>query len=58
MLKSNPESFPKSNKQKGLHKCVITKQTTLYYTFNSKEIFIVTLFDTRQNPNKIKKDLI
>lgn len=58
MLKSNPESFPKSKKQKGLHKFVITKQTTLYYTFNSKEIFIITLFDTRQNPNKIKKDLI
>lgn len=57
LLKSNPESFPKSNKQPKLYKCVLTKHTTLYYTFNNKEIFIITLFDTRQDPKKIKKDL-
>jgi plasmid stabilization system protein ParE len=28
-IKLHPESFPKSNKKKGLYKCVITKQTTL-----------------------------
>jgi plasmid stabilization system protein ParE len=52
-----PESFPESLQQKGLHKCVVTKQTTLYYRFNSKQIQIVTIFDTRQNPEKLKKDI-
>ena len=57
LIKSTPEIFPESVDQKGLHKCVITKQTTLYYRFNSKTIFIVTLFDSRQHPNKLKKNL-
>ena len=50
-----PESFPKSEFRKNHHKCVITKQTTIIYRFNSKKIDIALVFDTRQNPNKIKK---
>ena len=57
IIQKNPESFPNSKKNIGLHKCVISKQSTLYYRFNSKKIFIVTIFDTRQNPNKLSKDL-
>lgn len=56
-IKLHPESFPESNKKKGLHKFVTTKQTTLFYRFNPKKIIIVTIFDTRQNPDKLKKDL-
>jgi hypothetical protein len=38
---------------------VVTKQTTFYYRVlkNKKELEIITIFDTRQNPNKLKKDL-
>jgi plasmid stabilization system protein ParE len=57
IIESNPESFPESKIKKGLHKFVITKQTTLIYRFNSTKIIIVTIFDTRQNPNKLQKDL-
>jgi len=57
IIKLEPETFPESQKDRGLRKCVITKQTTLYYRFDSKHIKIVTIFDTRQNPNKLKKDL-
>ena len=57
ILKSQPEAFPESNLRKGLRKCVITKQTTLYYRYNSRKIFLVTLFDTRQNPKKVNKDI-
>tara|TARA_R110000868_G_scaffold150482_8_gene373731 strand:+ start:2898 stop:3203 length:306 start_codon:yes stop_codon:yes gene_type:complete len=57
LIKLQPESFPQSEKNPGLHKCVITKQTSLYYRFNSKTIFVVTLFDTRQDPKKLRKDL-
>ena len=48
----------KSNKFQGLYKCVVTKQTTFYYrvSVELKEIEIITIFDTRQNPNKLKKD--
>ncbi|MDO6804257.1 type II toxin-antitoxin system RelE/ParE family toxin [Wenyingzhuangia sp. 1_MG-2023] len=57
LIKINPESFPQSENKVGLHKCVITKQTTLFYRHTSKIITIVTIFDTRQNPNKLKKEI-
>jgi len=57
ILQDNPEIFPLSKNKKSLHKCVITKHTTLYYTFTSNDVFVVTLFDTRQDPKKLKKDL-
>jgi len=57
IIKNSPESFPESENKSGLHKCVITKQTTLYYRYDDNKIIIVTLFDTRQNPNKLEKQL-
>jgi len=57
LIKQYPESFPSSKKRTGLHKCVITKQVTLFYRFNPKNIIVTTIFDTRQNPDKLNKDL-
>ena len=57
IIKTQPESFPSSEKDKGLRKCVITKQTTLFYRFDEKSIKIVTIFDTRQNPKKLIQDV-
>lgn len=51
VIRQQPEAFPESDIEKGLRRCVVTKQTTLYYRFNSKRIFLVTIFDTRQKPN-------
>ncbi|WP_034893358.1 type II toxin-antitoxin system RelE/ParE family toxin [Gillisia sp. Hel_I_29] len=58
-ISSQPESCPKSTDLKGLFKCVVTKQTTFYYRISNskKEIEIITVFDTRQNPKKLKKDI-
>ena len=55
IIKISPESFPKSGYNSNYHKCVLSKQTTIYYKFNSKQIRILSIFDTRQNPLKIKK---
>ena len=54
-----PDSCPKSSEFKNLYKCVVTKQTTFFYRINSekKEIEIITIFDTRQHPDKLKEDL-
>ncbi|WP_290696654.1 type II toxin-antitoxin system RelE/ParE family toxin [Lacinutrix sp.] len=57
LIKNNPEGFPESENKVGLHKCVITKQTTLFYRYTFEKITIVTVFDTRQNPNKLKKEI-
>lgn len=57
IIKNYPEIFPKSDTKPGLHRAVITKQTTIFYRSNASEIRLVTIFDTRQNPNSLKKDL-
>ncbi|MFC4221030.1 type II toxin-antitoxin system RelE/ParE family toxin [Flagellimonas marina] len=58
-ISSQPKSCPESKEIKGLYKCVITKQSTFYYRIlvETKEIEIVTVFDTRQDPDSLKKDL-
>ena len=58
-ISDQPESCPKSSEFNNLFKCVITKHTTFYYriNFDQKEIEIITVFDTRQNPNKLEKDI-
>lgn len=54
---TKPEVFPKSNIKSGLYKCVITRQTTMYYTFNEKSIYVLTIFDSRQDPEKLKDEV-
>ncbi len=41
----------------GIYKCVVTKQTTFFYRINfiKEEIEIITLFDTRQDPDSLKQ---
>ncbi len=58
-ISNQPESCPQSLKHKGLYKCVVTKQTTFYYRILSvkNETESITVFDTRQNPNKLETDV-
>jgi plasmid stabilization system protein ParE len=56
ILKEKPESSPKSDRVKDLYKCVVTKQTTVYYKFDNKKLYVVTFFDTRQDPNKLNEE--
>lgn len=51
-----PLSYEKSQLKPELHRCLITKQTTLYYKFDSKRVYVVTLFDNRMNPKKLKQE--
>ena len=55
IIQNDPVTFPKSNNDKAIRKCVISKQTTLYYRYNNQEIRLLAFFDTRQNPTKINK---
>ena len=51
-----PDSCPKTDSIKGLHMLVVTKQTSIFYHFDSRTIKIVTIFDNRMNPEKLKKE--
>ena len=57
IIKSNPESFQKSELVNGLHKCVIARQTTIYYRYDNDFVYIITLFNNRQNPNELTRDV-
>jgi len=52
-----PKSCPQSKVIDGFHKCIVSKQTVFYYRIKNKsEIEIVSVFDTRQNPDKLKDE--
>lgn len=55
LIQKEPEIFPKSQVNKNQYRCVLSKQTTIYYKYNSKQVRVLALFDTRQNPIKINK---
>ena len=55
LIEGNPFLFAESDKSNGLRKSVLSSQTTIYYQIVDFEIRIITLFDNRQNPNKLRK---
>ena len=55
LIENNPLLFAESDKSNGLRKSVLSRQTTIYYRVINHDIWIITLFDNRQNPNKMIK---
>lgn len=49
----NPEMYPIYNKRRNIRKCVISKQTSLYYRISGKYIELVSFRGNLMNPNKI-----
>ena len=46
----NPRLFGYYNKSKNIRKYLISRQNIIYYRIRKKEVQIITVFDTRQNP--------
>jgi plasmid stabilization system protein ParE len=53
-IKKNPFQFPLFSSFRNIHRCVINKQNTIFYRTENQFIFILRLFDTRQNPDKLE----
>ncbi len=56
-ISTYPNSYPETEEIKGVFRCVVTNQTSLYYRFNGDEIEIITITDNRQDPDKILKEI-
>jgi len=56
-IEKYPDSFPNSDLVEGLHKCVITKQTSMYYQYDNRTINIVTLFFSKQDPDELRNEI-
>ena len=50
----NPSQYPIIHKKKKIRKCVITKHNTLFYRVGKESIDILRIYDTRQDPEKLK----
>jgi plasmid stabilization system protein ParE len=55
LIKSNPFLFVEYSSDKKIRKSVLTKQISIFYRVVDNDIQIVTFFDTRQSPEKLKK---
>jgi plasmid stabilization system protein ParE len=58
-ISAMPEMYPRVLFRKSVRKCVLTPQNTLYYKIKDekieiRKIQIITIFDNRQNPEKLK----
>lgn len=52
-IAEKPEIFPASNKKK-VRKCVLIKQVSIYYQIKKNEVELITFWDNRKTPKKLK----
>ena len=52
-----PDLCQKSDISKGLHMLIVTKQTSVFYRYDDKQIKVVTIFDNRMDPKKLNKEI-
>jgi plasmid stabilization system protein ParE len=55
LIYANPRTYKKSKRLLGTHECLITKHNSLFYTYNETSLFIVTIWDNRREPTKLKR---
>jgi plasmid stabilization system protein ParE len=54
LISDNPRLFPRTTKRKNIRRSVLTKHTVIYYQATENSVTIVTLFDPRQHPKKLR----
>ena len=54
IISTNPRIFGYYNRQKNIRKYAITKQNIIYYRNRRTAVEIITVFDGRQHPVKLK----
>lgn len=54
LLSKNTSIYPFVDASKQMQKCVLTKHNVLYFIETDDLIKIITVFDTRQDPRKLR----
>jgi plasmid stabilization system protein ParE len=54
LLSLFPEAYPFSIRRRKIHRCVLSKILTIYYTVEDEYLVLLSIFDTRQHPSKLK----
>lgn len=55
VILETPGVYKNSLRKPGLRECQITKHNTLFYTYDDQTLYIVTVFDNRQDPERLEK---
>lgn len=53
-ISENPYLYQDSGNKKGVHRCVVTKQSIMYYRILDYQIEIITIQDSRRDLSKLK----
>jgi plasmid stabilization system protein ParE len=56
LIKVNPQTFPKSDHSIDFRRAVISKQVSIFYQIENQVVHVISVFDNRQNPNRLKKN--
>lgn len=56
LIKDNPQTFPRSDQSEDYRRAVISKQVSIFYRNENQVVHIISVFDNRQNPNRLKKN--
>lgn len=54
LIALNPKLFAKTSKRKNVRRSVLTKHTVIYYESNEATVTILSQFDSRQNPKRLR----
>ncbi len=49
-----PRIFPASTQNNSVRRCIVSKQTSLYYKVEQDKIIVLSLFDNRRNPSTLQ----
>ena len=58
ILRQSPFAFPKSEFHPEVRKPVVSKQSTVFYKVSGDIVFIITIFDNRQDPDQMESELL
>lgn len=51
LLQKMPFAYPLVSKKRDVRRCVVTKQTNMFYKVKNSTVTLLAFFDSRQNPD-------
>ena len=58
VLRQSPFAFPKSEFHPEIRKLVVSKHSTVFYKVSDDLVFIITIFDSRQDPDQMESEIL
>ena len=55
LISEYPLLYKRSKRLQGTRECIISKHNTLFYIVDKTKLYIVSIWDNRQNPEKLNK---